>query len=480
MPLTPNLEAVVLATRAVKARDLPHWEAACPSCDQPEKLWLDAYSDGEATVFCMTGRCSALDLVAALGLPTSVEVATATSQVHVLGAPVTRSEILLPHSHRVAGDTVADAAATFGALVIGRDDLAHLPVLEPLIADTISRRTLAFVSGPPGTGKSFLLLDWAARIATGLPWQGRSIDKGRVLYIAAEGAFGIHSRLVAWEEDTGTQIPSDALRIYGDAVQITEPVARQALLDHVAAEDYDLVILDTLARCSVGLDENSPQDMGRFIAAADEVKNAMSNGTVVIVHHSSKAGAGLRGSSVIEGAADTVYTTSRTHGNGLTLSRKKNKNGPPQDEHSFILRPVGPSVVLWKPPGEDDPDAELSPDVFKNPTFRTWTWLQGAFGAGEQTFSRAEAKAVMRSVDEVDRLAPSTFHRHFTTLVDDGLIVSVSPEGTARPLYEINLARGYEFSIPMRSRLALTERDEAIPDGPVFDITKASPLDPRE
>jgi len=474
MPLPSTLEAVALATHAVKSPGLPHWEGRCPVCDQLGKVWIDAYSDGEATAFCLSGRCSALELREALGLSDSVEVQLATGTF--LGTAASRSEIVLSHSQKIPGENAADAAATFGARVIGRDDLANLPVLEPLIADTISRRTLAFVSGPPGTGKSFLLLDWAARIATGTDWQGRHVDKGRVLYIAAEGAFGIHSRLLAWEEYGGVKIPSSGFRVFDDAVQIVDDEARRALVDHVATVDYALVVIDTLARCSVGLDENGPQDMGRFIAAADEIKSAMSNGTVVIVHHSSKAGAGLRGSSVLEGAADTVYTTGHAparEGNGISLIRRKNKNGPEEDRHSFMLRTVGPSVILHPMDVDDD-----SADGFRNIYFRTWTWLQAAFGGGEQTFSRTEAHSVMKSVDEPDRVRDATFYRHFAVLLDMGLLIDESPEGTARPRYSVDTAKGYEFSIPMRARIYLTPCEEDIPDGPVFDIT-TEPADPR-
>ena len=47
-------------------------------------------------------------------------------------------------------------------------------------------------------GKTFLLLDLALHIASGRPWNGRAVDKGRVLYIAAEGAVVV----IASSDDT--------------------------------------------------------------------------------------------------------------------------------------------------------------------------------------------------------------------------------------------------------------------------------------
>jgi hypothetical protein len=38
------------------------------------------------------------------------------------------------------------------------------------------------------TAKSFITLDWGASVATERKWQGRRVEKRRVLYVAAEGA----------------------------------------------------------------------------------------------------------------------------------------------------------------------------------------------------------------------------------------------------------------------------------------------------
>jgi AAA domain len=34
--------------------------------------------------------------------------------------------------------------------------------------------------GPPGSGKSFVVLDWLARVALGEPFQGKPVEKGRL------------------------------------------------------------------------------------------------------------------------------------------------------------------------------------------------------------------------------------------------------------------------------------------------------------
>ena len=76
---------------------------------------------------------------------------------------------------------------------------------------------------------------------------------------------------------------------------------------------YSFVILDTLARCMVGADENSAKDCGVVVDAMTRLLGRTPGGRGVIlgVHHAGKDGKTLRGSSAFEGAADTVYFTSR-------------------------------------------------------------------------------------------------------------------------------------------------------------------------
>src|SRR4051794_4541821 len=57
--------------------------------------------------------------------------------------------------------------------LLARADLTNLPEPEPLIENTLDRRTIALLAGHTGTGKSFIALDWACCVATGHAWQGR-------------------------------------------------------------------------------------------------------------------------------------------------------------------------------------------------------------------------------------------------------------------------------------------------------------------
>jgi len=66
-----------------------------------------------------------------------------------------------------------------------------------------------------------------------------------------------------------------------------------------------LIIIDTVARAVAGGDENSSTDMGRLIAACDQIRTE-TGAHVALIHHAGKdAAKGARGHSSLRAAVDT-------------------------------------------------------------------------------------------------------------------------------------------------------------------------------
>lgn len=222
-------------------------------------------------------------------------------------------------------------------------DLDALPTPAPLIDNVIDQGTLAVLYGPWGLGKTFVAIDWAASVATGRPWQGRPTKQAKVLYIAAEGAQGFKKRLSAWQHAWNRTIPGDHFIVYPDAVNLMDRSGVAELLGLVRYDGYEFVVVDTLARCTEGADENTSRDMGMAIGSLDRIRRA--TGTVLAVHHPRKDGITLRGSSAIEGAADTVYAM-RKRDTGFILERTKRKDGRLVDHHHLKLVGAGDSCIV--------------------------------------------------------------------------------------------------------------------------------------
>lgn len=153
------------------------------------------------------------------------------------------------------------------ARLLSSDALDELPPPEWLIDGIFVKNTLAVVYGRPGAGKSFLALDFALSIATGTWWCGRQVAPGRVLYVAAEGAGGLSQRKLAWQRHKNV-LTVERITWLPMAVNLLD-IAQSEALASLSAEMKPglaaptvkpaLVVIDTLARCLVGGDENSAE-----------------------------------------------------------------------------------------------------------------------------------------------------------------------------------------------------------------------------
>ena len=225
--------------------------------------------------------------------------------------------------------------------LLTRSALRDLPDPEPLIGNVLDQGTTALLYGKWGTAKTFIALDWAACVATGKAWQDRPTEQRRVLYVVGEGAFGFKGRIDAWEVGWQTALSDEALHILPVPVNLTNAAQLNNLRALVSWGGYSLVVLDTLARCMVGGDENSAKDCGLVVDAMARVLASTPGGRGVVlgVHHAGKDGKTLRGSSAFEAAADTVYFTARD-GGVITLDREKRKDGPETDSHLLEIDPM--------------------------------------------------------------------------------------------------------------------------------------------
>jgi hypothetical protein len=253
-----------------------------------------------------------------------------------------------------AGDfrAVFDALLSDAALVerpsrfniIRGDEIERLPPPEWLVEGFLVEGSLAMLFGEPGIGKSFVALDLAGHIASGMPWHEREVRQGVPLYILAEGSGDVGVRATAMREHHGFGTTSMAY--------ITEPVNLFEgevgfLLDDLFAASITpkLVVVDTLARSMDGGDESFGKDMAKVIKSCDRLRHEI-GATVVLIHHSGhEAKSRGRGSSNLPGAVDTLIRMKR-QSDLVTLTCEKMRSGPDFDPITVALRPYGDSLVV--------------------------------------------------------------------------------------------------------------------------------------
>ena len=206
-----------------------------------------------------------------------------------------------------------------------------------LIKNVLPFSGTSVIYGASTSGKTFMALDMAFAIALGQPWRGCRVKQGRVIYIAAEGAAGVRKRLKAYAQHYG--IPLDTIELY------VIP-ASPSLLDRAQIADLikyvnetggaALTIFDTFAQVTAGGNENSGEDMGKALKAAQDYGRATGS-AIVLIHHSGKDEArGARGWSGIKAAVDAELEVVRSDDDRV-MTVTKLKDGEDGAEFGFKL-----------------------------------------------------------------------------------------------------------------------------------------------
>lgn len=210
-------------------------------------------------------------------------------------------------------ERVAGPAREKLAFEFSRIDSLELAEIKWIVDDYIESDSLAQVFGDPGGGKSFVSIDIACCVATGVPWHGHEVQKGAVFYIAGEGHNGLARRFKAWELGNSVSLAGAPLFKSHRAAQLydaTEAAMVAESIKSLVAEcghKPAMIVVDTLAR-NMGGDENSTQDMNSFIQHLDTYLRQDYKCSVVVVHHSGAMDKDRsRGSTALKGALDAEY-----------------------------------------------------------------------------------------------------------------------------------------------------------------------------
>jgi len=297
--------------------------------------------------------------------------------------------------------------------LISTAELMRRPDPTWLIHKVLQSNTNSCLSAAHASFKSFIALDMACCVATGRRWCGRDVMQGVVVYVCAEGASGMKSRLMAWCTDKGVELPPD-LYFIDDAVQAHESQDRADLFTSLCGLKPTLIILDTLSLCALGLEENASKDMNLFMAGVKRIQDE-TGAHVLLIHHHSKAG-GARGSTAIPAAVQSEFELKRER-DGATLTCKKQKDAAEFKAMTFESRKVEydpqgmrSSLVMDYEGNNEDTSALTGNDT------RVYDLLVETFGANGATASNWWAIA------EGEQIARRTFYRALKNLSEKGKI----------------------------------------------------------
>ena len=246
------------------------------------------------------------------GVPEETANAAVRAMNATLPEPLPASELestVLSHKESWEVGTLSLPRTIFDLRLYTVEDIMRLQPPSYIIEPIFPEGTVNVMFGAPGTYKSFIALDLAARISTGttLPGaNGKAVGTvprpRRVLYIAAEGKSGLGKRFRA-----SRALEESNLFVYPDALNLRDADDLKLVGDLIYEHQFEVVFFDTLRKMTPGADENDVRDMGQLMTNLEKLSNAL-NCTMVLVHHSNRTERGdYRGSSAIEGDAYNMW-----------------------------------------------------------------------------------------------------------------------------------------------------------------------------
>jgi hypothetical protein len=226
------------------------------------------------------------------------------------------------------------------------------PQTQWLVEGLWSDQAVGILGGEPKCCKSFLALDIAVSVASGLAClrQFPVRRAGPVLLFPAEDSLAIvRQRLegIASAAQVSFQgLPVEV--ITAPSLRLDTPTDRQRLSDTVQNLQPILLILDPLIRLH-RLDENDATQIATLLSYLRQLQRQFQL-AVILVHHArkdsnaSRPGQALRGSSELHGWGDSnLYM--RRKGSQLTLSTE-HRAAPSQDHIPLHLTQTGSALAL--------------------------------------------------------------------------------------------------------------------------------------
>ena len=311
------------------------------------------------------------------------------------------------------------------------------------------------MSGEEGTLKSFSVLGMAYSIAHGVPWAGREVKQGKVLYLHMEGGDSLQDRRDAWKLANGFSLEDDAdVFFLPEVLNMMDNTGNEleALVESINRRLGEpgpaLIIVDTLSRAFGGKDPNTPKDMNLFVQRCDYLRQLF-DCTVLIIHHTGWDTSREANARNLRNACDTVLMTSRSGQSldvKLTFEKQKGAAHPKPLELTLEEIPLDDTRTSLAVPG----NASLK-EVTDQLALRS---LEVLAGIGRGTYTEWRRECEDRGIEE------SAFKRDLKDLKREGWV----------PTADEDFKKGFEYSVTSTGFLALSENGSQLTIAPTPNI----------
>jgi AAA domain len=164
------------------------------------------------------------------------------------------------------------------------NDIDFDPNEEWRVEDILPMRGFGLIYGKPRSFKSFIAMNLALHVVLGLTWAGKLVEKGKVVYIAAEGAAGMRKRVASYQ--ARHKVPRGDFALLSAAPNLgIGDGDLPALVAAVESSGFkpDLIVVDTASK-SIGAAEENGAGMAAFVGNAEKLARHF-DCLVLAVHH---------------------------------------------------------------------------------------------------------------------------------------------------------------------------------------------------
>jgi hypothetical protein len=239
--------------------------------------------------------------------------------------------------------------------------LGHASGYTWLVEDIFPMGEISLIFGDSGSGKSFGTFDMAMSIARGLIWNGKNVEPGLVVYVAAEAGKGFGKRKLAYAIEHSLSkdlvlpfyLCTKRPDFFCDDADLVALIEEIIAVGKTYQERLVLIVIDTLSALAPGMNENASQDVSmvrkRLVALQDKFGVA-----VVLVHHKPKGGGSPRGHSSLTADFETTIEfeivadrRTSTGGNIHRATVRKQREGKSGIKWEFTLPVVCVGRNKW-------------------------------------------------------------------------------------------------------------------------------------
>ena len=315
--------------------------------------------------------------------------------------------------------------------IVAAEAFLQTPLETPpqLVSGLIHRSTLTMFGGGSKSYKTFTVLDLALSVSQGVPWWGRTVVQGRVLYLNFEIAPAFFQyRISTMSDAKGLVRPLQDLDIWNlrGCARGIEHLASY-IVERCKDSNYALIIIDPIYKLMGDRSENSNDEMASMLNYFDQISTETGGAAVVFCHHFTK------------GIASTKAQIDRVSGAGafgrhpdgiITLTPHEEPNAFVAEATLRNFPAAQPFVLRWEyplmEPAEGLDPRKLVGKAGRKPVY-TLTRILNCLEDG-MTTGKWQAAAYL-----AEAVSASTFANLKKQAVDEGHVVAVGKTWVRKP-----------------------------------------------